>query len=188
MNDTLIFLTPVLAFIILTVAFRFTGCASFTEGPSAPDTVTDPAPIPPAGPVVDDPVVVPPTPQPAKSYADVVADYGPAFAALWPLNEKDPNIAYVLPLTNSQANGVYTSAPTAVGDGYKLGNPGVLAHKDATDFSPSFEAAYVQVPFLGPLNPPKGVAFGFTVELWAKPNPNLGGDTQVLVSSHRFNS
>jgi hypothetical protein len=180
MNDTLILVTPLLALLVLAVTFRFTGCSTFGSSPPEIKTVTGP-PL-----VIEDPAIVPPPPPTAASYRDVVSA-APGFAAFWPLNETSPNIATVVGPLNPGANGVYTSGPGAVGAGYTLGNSGVLSHKDPSDFSPAFDVGYVQVPFNGQLNPPKTVA-GFTIELWAKPNPNLGGATQVLISSHRFDS
>lgn len=185
MSNALILLTPLLVLLILAV-FGFTGCTPFSAAESPPE----PAPPPPP-PVVTPPVPVPPVPvpTPAATYKAVVASTA-GFAALWPLDETGGNVANVTGPLNPAANGVYTSAGGApAGTGYTLGGNGVLFHKDTTDFAPEFDgsAGYVEVQFNGPLNPAKSVP-GFSVELWAKPNPTAGGTTQVLISSHRFNS
>jgi hypothetical protein len=59
-------LTPIVTIVILAVAFRFTGCSSFSSAPDPPKTVTGP-PL-----VIEDPTVVPPPPPPAATYRDVV--------------------------------------------------------------------------------------------------------------------
>jgi hypothetical protein len=180
MSDAMIVLTPLLILLIL-AAFRFTGCGSFGSTPEQDKkTVTGP-------PLVIAPVDPPPVKPP--TYEELITSTA-GFAALWPLNETGGNAANVVGPLNPAANGVYTVAGgQPPGSGYTIGQPGVLNPKDPADFAPSFNgtAAFVQVQFNGPLNPVKAVA-GFTIELWVKPNPTALTLTQVLVSSHRFDS
>lgn len=182
MSDKLILLTPMFVFLIVAV-FRFAGCAPFSEDRSeATGTVAGPPLV--AGP--GDPSVPPPPPGP--TYEDVVKNTA-GFAALWPFNESGGNVANVVGPLNPAANGLYVAPGVPAGTGFSVGQNGVLFPKESNDFAPSFDgtAARVEVQFNGPLNPDKSVP-GFTIELWVKPNPNLGPVTQVLLSSHRFDS
>jgi hypothetical protein len=119
------------------------------------------------------------------AYQDLVQKT-PGFAAFWPLNESGGNIANVVGPLNPTANGLYLAPGVPAGSGYKVGQAGLLFAKDNTDLAPSFDgtAAYIDIPFNAPLNPDKKVP-GFTIELWAKPNPGAGSQVQVLISSHR---
>ena len=190
MNETLIFVTPLLALLILAAAFGFSGCGVVLPHPQDPPPEEQKPPEkkkPWEQGVVTPPptsVVGPLFPAP-ETYEDIVKA-APGFAAFWPLNETGGNIAYDVGPLNPATNGIYrtvTGAPA--GSGLKLGDLGVLAHKE-TDYAPTFfgSAGYVEVQFAAQLNPAKMVP-GFTIELWVKPNPAQGADTQVIVSSHR---
>jgi Concanavalin A-like lectin/glucanases superfamily len=167
MNDPVIVLTPLLVLLILAL-FRFTGCKPFSTTPTA-----DP---PPAGPPPGGPPAAPLT------YAQIVAATL-GFTAHWRLNETSGNVATVLGPLNPGANGVYKTGPA--GAGLTLGQPGALSQKDSKDFAPELDgtAAYVEVPFNAPLNP--GGTLQFSVELWVKPNPALGPNNQIVISSHK---
>jgi hypothetical protein len=156
MNDTLlVVITPLVVLLILTL-FRFSGCKSFGSS-DVPTTPTTPAP----------------------TYATVVAGTN-GFTAHWRLNEIGGNIASVLGPLSPQANGTYNTGNPA-GTGMKLGQPGVLTD----DFAPELlaTAGYVEVNFVPALNPQNTLSF--SIELWVKPNPDIGGETQVVISSHR---
>lgn len=175
MSHTVILLTPLIVLLIVAV-FGFTGCSHFTAADDPPETVKNPPPV-----------VTPPDPviKPAASYEDLVKKTA-GFAAFWPFNEAGGNIANVVGPLNPGANGLYVAPGVPAGNGYKVGQQGLLFSKDNTDLAPTFDgtAGYVEIPFQGPLNPDKKVP-GFTIELWAKPNPNAGPATQILISSHR---
>jgi hypothetical protein len=64
--------------------------------------------------------------------------------------------------------------------GRTLGQPGKIGRAPELHGTES----YVEVPFIPALNPQNTLAF--SVELWVKPNPALGDNTQVLISSHHF--
>ena len=187
MSNAVIMLTPLLVLLILAV-FGFAGCARFTEAPTPPVTL----PGPPL-------VIAPPDPVPTKpaaeAYVELVAGSPvipatPGFAALWPFNETGGNVANVVGTHNPGSNGLYAAPSVPVGTGYKVGQDGVLFTKDKADHAPAFDGtgAWVEVQFNGAFNPVKNAPSGFTVELWVKPNPTAGGATQVLISSHRFDS
>jgi hypothetical protein len=185
MNNAMILLTPVLVFILVGL-FAFVGCASFTEAKEEekkPPEQTPPPDQPPVTPP-DQPPVTPPT-KPLTYIETVKATMG--FTAIWPLDETIGKIAAVdgLPPT---ANGTYTNAngnDPAAGT-YTLGTAGVLFPKEpdnAADFNGT--EALIEVPFNQILNPDPAVP-GFTIELWAKPDPTIGADRGVVVSSHNF--
>jgi hypothetical protein len=171
MTDLTLALTPLLVLLILAL-FRFTGCKPF--GSSEPD----PAPSPTSPPAA---------PPPPATYETLIGSTV-GFAAHWRLNETGGNVAAVLGALSPAANGKYVTGMPA-GSGLKQGQPGVMNHKDSNDFAPEFDgtAAYVEVPFNEPLNPLKKVP-GFSIELWVKPNPDLGTVTQVVISSHRVDT
>ncbi|HVF38656.1 MAG TPA: LamG-like jellyroll fold domain-containing protein [Gemmatimonadaceae bacterium] len=181
MTYELIIATPLLVLLILAV-FRFTGCSSFSSAPTPPTTVTGP-------PLVIAPPDTPP-PVPTDTYQDIISKT-PGFAALWPLNEMSgTNQAKVVGPLAGMADGTYTARPPATpGTGYSVGVSGLQFPKVMDDRAGAFDGsvAFIEVQFNPILNPSKTVP-GFTVELWAKPNPAVGGPTQVLVSSHRFDS
>ena len=162
MNDLLLIaLTPLIVLLILAL-FRFTACAEFTAAEAPPLPPTPPPPVPPA----------------PKSYAELIASTK-GFAAHWPLDETGGNqVKMVGPLST-----VCQYEPTGT-VGRVLGKPG--AFKSGPSLAPEFDgtAAYVEVPFIAALNPLNTVAF--SVELWVKPNPDVGVNTQVLISSHHF--
>jgi hypothetical protein len=111
------------------------------------------------------------------------------FAALWPLNETQPNQTAVVGPLNPQANGAFYSKPgLPANSGYTLGADGVLFPKETDDHAPEFNGlgAFVEIPFVPQFNTANNVPF--SVELWVKPNVTSVADTQVLVSSHRFDS
>lgn len=186
MSDLLTWIGPILILLIVWV-FGFAGCSSFSSAPmdEVPEEEKPEEEKPPV--VVPTPDPVPPPPVVPPTYAEVIAAT-PGFAALWPLNETGGNVATVIGSLNPGANGVYTvGGGGPAGSGYTLGANGALFGKDTKDFAPEFNgtAAYVEVPFNGQLNPDKTVP-GFSIEVWVKPNPAIGGATQVVISSHRF--
>lgn len=188
MTNTLMLLTPLLVFAIVAI-FSFTGCTPFSAASEPPTTAKDPPPNNPPPTVPPTPTPTPtPGPTPESIYEDSVKGTA-GFAALWPFNETVGAVANVVGPLNPAANGAYLAPGVPAGTAYKVGQDGLQHAKDSTDFAPSFDgsAAYVEVPFNGPLNPDKSVP-GFSIELWVKPNPNLGPATQVVLSSHRNDS
>jgi U5 snRNP spliceosome subunit len=188
MNNAMILLTPVLVFILVGL-FAFVGCASFTEAKEEekkPPEQTPPPDQPPVTPP-DQPPVTPPT-KPLTYIETVKAT--PGFTAIWPLNETIGKVAAVDGMP-STANGTYTTATGAdpAPGTYVLGKAGVLFPKDNQDFAAEFSGgeAFIEVPFIPAFNPGPAVP-GFSVELWVKPDPGMGGDRHVVVSSHHFDS
>ena len=188
MNDLMLVLTPFVILVILAV-FGFAGCTTFGEGESpAPDKDKDPDPDPDPDPKPVTPPPVPPVKAAADAYQDVVLVTA-GFAAFWPLNESGGTVANVVGTLNPAANGLCLPPGVAGASAYALGQKGVLNHKDSKDFAAELSgtAGWIEVQFQGPLNPVKTVA-GFSVELWVKPYQSGGGQTQVVISSHRFDS
>jgi hypothetical protein len=164
MSDPAILLTPILVLLILAL-FRFTGCKPFSSAPADPVPSSPPAP--------------PPT------YQEVIAATS-GFAALWPFNETGGNQAIVVGPLAPAANGEYKPAGAGAP---KIGQqPGVLSKPtDKTkDSAPELDGVddYIEVPFHPLLN----TNASFSVELWAKPNPDAGNQEQVLISSHKIDS
>jgi hypothetical protein len=194
MSNTMIVLTPVLIFFIIAL-FGFVGCGTtlpYDDPPPEADPQPDPkpkSPYDPTGPLT--PPTGPHLPPAATTYESLVTGTK-GFVALWPLNETLGKVAAVVGPLSPSANGTYKSAtggdPSAAS--YSLGKLGVLYPKDNQDFAVEFtgtEALIEVEPFIASLNPSPAVP-GFTIELWAKPNPNAGADRGVMVSSHHFDS
>ncbi|HEX6575870.1 MAG TPA: hypothetical protein VF042_12950 [Gemmatimonadaceae bacterium] len=195
MNDAFLLLTPVLVFVIVALV-GFVGCGgilpasadTLPEGDPVPEQVDNPPKAVSKNPATKikspiDPVIRPPT------YEELVINaFG--FLAYWPLNEAQGTVAEVSGPLKPMANGVYTNAAgTPLGAGsFGVGKQGVLFAKDNTDLAAEFAGteAFIEVPFQAPLN--VGPGLEFTIELWAKPDPTLGADRGVLVSSHHFES
>lgn len=175
MSAVMLWLTPFLVLVLVAVFARFTGCGRHLGG-------DDEIPLPERKHPPEE-TQKPPTPAGQAYIAEVQKATG--FAALWPLNEVGGSLADEIGSLN--ADGTYTTAAGTAGSGFSLGKEGSLFHKDSKDFAPEFDgtAGHIDVPFKAQLNP---VNSSFSIELWVKPTPNTGPQTQVLVSSHRFDS
>ena len=190
MSNAMILLTPVLVFLIIAL-LGFVGCGDVL--PQDADPEPDPSkpppekkPFEPGGPV--GPPKGPYLPPPAATYEELVTKTA-GFAALWPLDEISGLTAAVVGGLSPGANGVYkdVSGGMPVAGSYSLGKQGVLFPKDSKDLGAEFTGTgtFIEVPFQGQLNPGPGVG-GFSVELWVKPDPGIGADRGVVVSSHNF--
>ena len=195
MSNAFIILTPIFIFLVVALV-GFVGCgellpndAPLEEEEQPPEDKKPKKPWDPAGPVSGAPTS-PYLPALPANYEEAVTGIK-GFAAFWPLNEMSgKTVAYVGNLTPA-ANGEYKNAAGAdpgIGS-YTPGKQGVLFAKDMSDLSVEFAGteAFIEVPFVPALNPAPSVP-GFSIELWAKPNPAAGADRGVLVSSHHFDS
>ena len=194
MSNAMIALTPILIFLIVAL-FGFVGCGTVLSAPNDPDPEPEPDPGPKKKSPYDPadqykPPFGPHLPPAATTYESLVTGTK-GFVAFWPLNETLGKVAAVVGPLSPSANGDYRSAtggdPSA--GSYSLGKFGLLYPKDNQDFAAEFMGteALIEVQFAPSLNPSPAVP-GFTIELWAKPNPNAGADRGVVVSSHHFDS
>ena len=191
MSNAIVVLTPLLVFIIVAL-LGFVGCGDVLPAAAdpPPDAPPDTAPKPkkpydPAKPYK------PPTGSPVPTTYQGLVEDGPGFAAFWPLNEMSGTTANYVGNLTPAANGEYKNPagnPASIGS-FSLGREGVLFPKDKTDFAVELQGteAFIEVPFVGALNPVPTVP-GFSIELWAKPNPAGGADRAGLISSHHFDS
>jgi hypothetical protein len=161
MTDVLILLAPVFLLIIM-LWFGFTGCGKLLTADSDPAPTPSPTPTPTPTP--------PPTP-----YAKIVAAE-PGFVVHWGLDETSGTTAIATP-AGLNLNGQYLAGAT-------LGSPGAFAAKEpGTNFAPTLNGGYIEVPFSDKLN--VGPDLRFSVELWARPlGPIAAGAEQILISSH----
>jgi len=197
MSDVImIVLTPILIFFVVSL-FGFVGCGTVLSAPNDPDPEPGQGEPGTKKKSPHDPRDTFPPPSglqlapPVPTYESLVTG-SKGFVAFWPLNETLGKVAAVVGPLSPQANGDYRSAtggdPSAMS--YTLGKFGVLYPKDNQDFSVEFtgtEALIEVQQFIASLNPSPAVP-GFTIELWAKPDPNAGADRGVMVSSHHFDS
>lgn len=195
MSNAMILLTPLLICFIVAL-FGFVGCGDALPYSNDPEPDPEPDPDPkPKDPFDPTGLVGPPSgpylPAPPATYQALVGDTD-GFVAFWPLDEMSGTVAAVVGDLNPGANGEYksvTGGAPAQGS-YTLGKFGVkTSPANSLDFAAEFAAseAFIEVPFIPGLNPPP-MGLGFTVELWAKPNPAGGADRGGLVSSHHFDS